>query len=69
MLNKPSPFQKGDYMCNGKIMGMGSLAYKNWLKLRAFSLLSMINGTSPTCDSVNISIPLRAYREPPIFLI
>lgn len=56
-------------MCNGKIMGMGSLAYKNWLKLRAFSLLSMINGTSPTCDSVNISIPLRAYREPPIFLI
>lgn len=24
-------------MCNGKITGMGSLAYKNWLILRAFS--------------------------------
>lgn len=54
-------------MCNGKITGMGSLACKSWLKLRAFSLLSMINGTSPTCNSVNISIPLRAYGAPYFF--
>lgn len=43
-------------MHNGKTAGTGSLAYKNWLKLSAFTLLSMINGT--TCNSVNISIPL-----------
>jgi len=56
-------------MCNGKITGMGSLAYKNWLKLGALSLLSVINGTSPTCNSVNISISLGACGDPPIFLI
>lgn len=67
MLNKRSPLQRGDYMCNGKITGMGSLAHRNWFKLRAFSLLSMINGTSLTQLRQRFHPPPSLLRAPYFF--